>query len=136
MKLGPIFRTVDIVMGLVLLAMITWTFKVKNDSEEALSRVAELERQLEEERIEIDLLKSDWALLTSPTRLQALVERYSNELGLVAAEPTQIINGDELPPLRTDFEPSNDKRNALGNGTDPTTQTGSISSGANQGGAQ
>ncbi len=49
-----------------------------NDSRAAHDRVSELERQIEAQEVEIDLFKSDWSLLTSPARLEKLVERYGD----------------------------------------------------------
>jgi cell division protein FtsL len=92
-----IVRTVDIIMVAALLGAASWTFKVKNDSERAHAKVAELERQIEREREAVDLLRADWSLLTSPDRLQALVERHNGELGLEDARPEQFVGIEEVP---------------------------------------
>jgi cell division protein FtsL len=92
-----IVRTFDIIVVAALLGSATWTFKVKNDSERAHERVAELERQIEREREAVDLLRADWSLLTSPDRLQALVERHREELGLETARPEQFVDIEEVP---------------------------------------
>lgn len=92
-----IVRTIDIIMVAALLGSATWTFKVKNDSERAHARVAELERQIAREREAVVLLRADWALLTSPDRLEALVERHREELGLEMARPEQFVGIEEVP---------------------------------------
>lgn len=92
-----IFRTIDIVMIGALMVGVTWTFKVKNESERALARVAELEARIEAEREAIDLLRADWSLLTSPDRLEKLVERHSEDLKLEQAQPSRIVTFDDLP---------------------------------------
>ncbi len=92
-----IVRFVDILAVTALLGGVAWTFKVKNDSEHAFARVAALERQIEREREAIDLLKADWSLLTSPDRLERLVDRHSIELGLEQAQPKQFIRLHEIP---------------------------------------
>ena len=94
-------RGVDIIMMAVLIAIVGWTFKVKHDSQVALDRVQELEKQIAAERIEIDLLKSDWSLLTSPQKLQELVERYNDQLDLAPMEPSQIVGESDLPGYRS-----------------------------------
>ncbi len=96
------FRSIDVVMVAVLIAIVSWTFKVKHDSQIALERVAELERLIAGTKTEIDLLKSDWSLLTSPARLQELVERYGDELNLEPMQPGQIAAEDELPGYRAE----------------------------------
>lgn len=98
------FRGVNIILLALLIAVVSWTFKVKNDSQIALARVAELERQIAAEKIEIDLLKSDWSLLTSPERLQDLVTRYGDELNLKPMLPEQLAREDDLPGYRQEFE--------------------------------
>ena len=99
MWLGPFKRAVDVVLVAGLIAVVTWTFQVKQASEEALERVTELEKQIAAEKAEIDLLKSDWSLLTSPARLQALAERYSGELELGQIEVFQLAEPGELSTL-------------------------------------
>ena len=98
-----LLRPVDLILVAVLIGVIAWTFKVKHDSQVALERVAELERLIEAERIEIDLLKSDWSLLTNPARLQELVERYNSELALEPVDPEQIGSEGDLPGYRIDM---------------------------------
>lgn len=92
-----IVRTIDIIMVAALLGSASWTFKVKNDSEQALARVAELENRIEREREAIDILRADWSLLTSPDRLEHLVQRHKDELGLEPARPEQYMNMDAVP---------------------------------------
>ena len=104
-----VFRWLDIAMVVVLLGVVGWTFKVKHDSHLTLDRVAELERRIAAEKAEIELLKSDWSLLTSPTRLQELVERYGDQLELQPMQPEQLIGEENLPqykrPLQENVSP-------------------------------
>ena len=124
MRLAPMMRAVDVLLLITLIAVVSWTFKVKHDSQLALERVAELEKQIAAERVEIDLLKSDWSLLTSPARLQQLVEKYQEELELDPMEASQIANENELPGFKTqEIEPSGESHAE----TDTSIKTGSIS---------
>ncbi len=100
------FRGINLIMIALLIGVVSWTFKVKHDSQIAQARVAELEAQIAAEKTEIDLLKSDWSLLTSPGRLQDLVERYGEELNLKPMQPGQMARKDELPGYRLEFEPA------------------------------
>jgi hypothetical protein len=90
-------RSFDILMIVALIAGAAWTFKIKSDSEAALQRAAVLERQIELEREAIDLLRADWSLLTSPDRLQKLVDRYKAELDLEPVAATHIGKASEIP---------------------------------------
>lgn len=100
-------RTIDIVMIGLLLSGAAFTYKIKHDSELAIEKVAELERQIKAERDAIDILEADWSLLSSPERLEKLVEKYREELELNELKSTQIGQLEEVPerieiPLPTD----------------------------------
>ena len=125
MQIGPVKHAFDIVLLVGLIAIVTWTFQIKHDSQRALERVAELEKQIAAEKVEIDLLKSDWSLLTNPARLQELTERYADELGLSPMDPTQIAAPSELNalPVEPIPEPKVDGTTA---GVDADIRTGGI----------
>ena len=127
MRIAPMMRTIDIILLAVLIGVVSWTFQVKHESQEALERVSELEKQIAAERIEIDLLKSDWSLLTSPARLQKLVERYAEQLGLEPMAASQMSNESELPAIRQPNLPDSDGGNDEDfAGVDNLSNTGSI----------
>ena len=106
---APMIRTIDVFMLCALIAAATWTFKVKYDSERALERVAKLERQIQAEREAIDILNADWSLLNSPDRLQRLIDRHADELGLEPLKPERIISIDDVP-MRTRPTETQEKR--------------------------
>ncbi len=126
MKLSPVLRSLDIFMIALLIGVVIWTFKVKHDSEVALDRVAKLEKKIEAEEVEIDLLKSDWGLLTSPARLQKLVERYGEQLGLQPTTPAQLADTATLPPVKQEFDPFADPDQPDYANTDSSVTTGSV----------
>lgn len=99
------FRAFDFLMIALMIGMAVWTFKIKHDSQIALDRVAELESRIAAEKTEIDLLKSDWSLLTSPARLQDLVEKYGGDLKLHPMEPSQLASENDLPGYRHEVKP-------------------------------
>ena len=105
MRFEPFMRVIDLLMISMLIGMIIWTFKVKYDSQVALKEVSRLEKQVAAKQVEIDLLKSDWSLLTNPARLEVLAERFGEQLQLKPVDPTQLTNLDKLPPLRQEFDP-------------------------------
>lgn len=125
MRFGPVFRSIDILMVAALIASVVWTFKVKHDSQEALDRVAQLNQQIKAEENRVDLLKSDWSLLTSPARLEKLVKHYGGQLGLNPIEPAQLADDNSLPGFRRPEVLINDQDESFA-GVDATTQTGSI----------
>lgn len=131
-RLHPFLRTFEALMVFVLVASMVWTFKVKNDTEDALDRLAELEKQIAAEKNEIEILKSDWGLLTSPARLQKLYDLYGEELKMQGIEPGQIVDLDTLPPFRNPvpLESGNDEAHA---GSISNMHTGGISTGGHNG---
>ncbi len=98
-------RTLDIVMIAMLIAGAGYTFKVKHDAEQAVARVESLETRIRLEREAIDILKADWSLLTSPDRLEALIARHREELGLEPLSPRQIVTLDKIPQKQPDLMP-------------------------------
>jgi len=62
----------------------------------------------EEDRI--DVLKADWSLLTQPSRLQRLAERFHDELQLEPVDARQIADLDELPERQLEIEDFTEKR--------------------------
>ena len=103
-------KTIDIVFVCMVLAAVSATYVVKYGSEIKHSGIAKLEREIDKEKEAIDILNANWALLSKPSRMQALSERYKDELQLEDLAPEQIIQLEELP-LRPIQLPKN--RNAM-----------------------
>ncbi len=126
MRLAPVFRSFDILMVAVLIASVVWTFKIKHDSQQALDRVSSLESQIEAEENRVDLLKSDWSLLTSPARLEKLVKHYGGQLGLKPIEPAQLADDNSLPGIkRPDVDFNNQDQDGFAE-VDGSVNTGSV----------
>jgi hypothetical protein len=70
-----------------------------------VARVETLETRIRLEREAIEILKADWSLLTSPERLEALIERYKDELMLDHAQPRQIVSVDKIPEKQPEILP-------------------------------
>ena len=122
------FRTLDVIMIAALIGAAAWTFKVKADSEAAVERVARLEKRLQLEHEAIDILNADWSLLTSPDRLEKLVERYREDLPLEPVSPNMVgtlgdvPTEDEMPPQPDAAE----REKFAGETADRDTVTGSV----------
>ncbi len=98
------FRTTDIALIAVMLAAAGFTYMTKHEAENQRAEIRALEQKIMIEEDSIDVLKADWALLTQPSRLQRLAERYSEQLGLKPTEPWQIATMQDLPvkPIQID----------------------------------
>lgn len=94
-------RSFDLVLIGVMTATAVVTYTVKHRAELKLEEVHRLESEIRLERETIDLLKADWALQTQPNRLQGLIGAYNQELQLANTEPTQLIQSNELPMMKS-----------------------------------
>lgn len=118
-----------IIVGLVV-ATATWTYQVKHDAEAKLDEIRALKQQIALERETIELLKADWAHLSHPSRLQALVERYQEELGLQVTDSNQIITVQELPDAPI-FVPGDPLGDIIAGELKDEMTTGSVEGGTN-----
>ena len=88
---------------LAVIAAAFAVFQIKYRADQAAHRVAELQRQVDEEKERLSLLKAEWSYLLQPVRIQGLVERHNEALGLEPLQPEQIGRLHDLrrlPPKR------------------------------------
>lgn len=96
-------RTFELILIAAMLMAAAVTYTIKYDAERQMAVIAKLKRQIDSERDTITLLRADWALMTQPGRLQALVGVYDEELRLAPTEPEQYAAGiDEIPERQPD----------------------------------
>jgi hypothetical protein len=90
-------KTVDFVFVGLVLAVATTTYVVKYGSEIEHNNIAKLGRDIETEKEAIDILRANWSLLTSPSRIQSLTKRHGDELQLDILQSHQVIGIDQIP---------------------------------------
>ncbi|HEX2256950.1 MAG TPA: hypothetical protein VHG92_09695 [Afifellaceae bacterium] len=96
-------RWVQLASVLAVIAAAFAVFQVKYRADAAAHRVAELQRQVDEEKERLSLLKAEWSFLLQPGRIQGLVERHNETLRLEPLQPGQIgrmRDLRDLPPKR------------------------------------
>ena len=93
-------RPLDILLIGAVVAGAVWTYQTKHEAELSAARIAETKRQIAAENERIRLLEADWAIATSPERMEKLAERFAEQLKLEPLQSHQIIDRQELPPLR------------------------------------
>jgi len=96
------FRTRDIALVALMIGLAALTYKVKYEAQKQHSYIRQIERQIEATQDTINLLKAQWAQLSTPTRLSQLVEYYGQEIELEAIEPKQIVKLSEIPTRQPD----------------------------------
>lgn len=97
------FRTLDIILVVVMTGVAAVTYTIKHQAELKLEEVRRIDTEIKLERDTIDLLRADWALLTQPSRLTKLIETYKDELQLAPTESTQLVQPSELPMLKAEL---------------------------------
>src|SRR5690606_27815995 len=73
----PMSRYTNAILALGVLAAAAAVYDMKHDAERSAEHVAALQRQIEDERAQLQMLRAEWSLLNDPSRLQRLVERYN-----------------------------------------------------------
>ena len=90
-------RILNIVMFVIMIAGAAVTYDMKHKAELAAEHNARLEAEIAKEKDSIALLRAEWSLLTQPSRLQTLVDKYSDHFKLQPFAPSQIATLDQIP---------------------------------------
>ena len=86
-----------LVIGVLVFAA-AYVYHIKMDSTVRTERVLKLHAEIREQRDAIAMLRSEWAKLDSPQRLQGLVERHLTLKPLNANQYDSLKNLPERPP--------------------------------------
>ena len=86
-----------LVIGVLVFAA-AYVYRIKMDSTVRTERVLKLHAEIREQRDAIAVLRSEWAKLDSPQRLQGLVERHLALKPLNANQYDSLKNLPERPP--------------------------------------
>src|ERR1700747_871877 len=85
------------VIGALIFAA-AYVYRIKMESTARVERVLQLRAEIREQREAIAVLRSEWAKLDAPLRLQGLVERHLPLKPLAAAQYDSLKNLPERPP--------------------------------------
>jgi hypothetical protein len=88
-----------LVIGVLVFAA-AYVYRIKMDSTVRTERVLKLHAEIREQRDAIAVLRSEWARLDSPQRLQGLIERH---LGLKPLNANQYDSLKNLPERPQSF---------------------------------
>lgn len=92
-----VFRTFDMILVAIMICAAGITYKVKYDALKRIGEVQRIERQIVAEKNTINLLHAEWAMMIEPERMQVLVTRYQDQLGLQVTDARQIIRLQDIP---------------------------------------
>jgi hypothetical protein len=105
-----------------------YVYRIKMESTLRTERVLRLHAEIREQRDAIAVLRSEWAKLDAPLRLQGLAERHLPLKPLAATQYDSLKNLPERPPnfvRKGDPDPIGAMIEAIGSAADPAV-TGSV----------
>ena len=113
-----------LVIGMLVFAA-AYVYRIKMESTARTERVLRLHAEIREQRDAIAQLRSEWAKLDAPLRLQGLAERHLPLKPITATQYDQLKNLPERPP---NFKKSGefDPIGAMIETIDATAVTGSV----------
>lgn len=119
-------RITDMALLGVAVAGAIWTYQIKHEAELSAKQLSTVRAQIAAQNRKIALLEADWAIETSPARLEIIAEQFLDQLKLKPMESNQIVDASELPGLRVDRTDENEKIYAGENGEMSTGGIGSL----------
>jgi hypothetical protein len=117
-----------LVIGALVFAA-AYVYQIKMDSTARTERVLRLRAEIREQREAIGALRSEWAKLDAPLRLQGLAERHLPLKPLVATQYDALKNLPERPARLVkpgDPDPIGAMINAIATAADSGSITGSV----------
>src|SRR3984893_17825798 len=116
-----------LVIGALVFAA-AYVYRIKMESTSRTERVLRLHAEIREQRDAIAVLRSEWARLDAPLRLQGLADRHQGMDPLVATQYDSLKNLPERPPSfvkKGDPDPIGAMIEAIDSVADPAV-TGSV----------
>jgi hypothetical protein len=117
-----------LVIGALVFAA-AYVYRIKMESTVRTERVLRLQGEIREQRDAIAALRSEWAKLDAPLRLQGLADRHLALKPLAATQYDQLKNLPERPPNFAkpgSPDPIGSMIDTIDAAADPTTVTGSV----------
>jgi cell division protein FtsL len=90
-------RFIPPILIILMIAGAVMTYDTKHKAEKAAEHVRTLRTEIDAEKAAMRMLRAEWSVLTQPSRLQALAEKYKDELGLETANTGQFVTLEDVP---------------------------------------
>ena len=117
-----------LVIGALIFAA-AYVYRIKMESTARVERVLRLRAEIREQRDAIAVLRSEWAKLDAPLRLQGLAERHLGLKPLAATQYDSLKNLPDRPPRLVrpgEPDPIGAMINTIEATADPANVTGSV----------
>jgi hypothetical protein len=124
-----IVRIIHLLVIATLVFAAAYVYRIKMDSTLRTERVLRLHAEIREQRDAIGLLRSEWARLDAPLRLQGLAERHLALRPINATQYDSLKNLPERPPNFVkpgDPDPIGAMIETIDAAADAATVTGSV----------
>ena len=122
-------RIIHLLVIATLVFAAAYVYRIKMDSTLRTERVLRLHAEIREQRDAIGLLRSEWARLDAPLRLQGLAERHLALRPINATQYDSLKNLPERPPNFVkpgDPDPIGAMINTIDAAVDAAAVTGSV----------
>ncbi|WP_114390832.1 cell division protein FtsL [Notoacmeibacter marinus] len=91
------FRLRDMLMVAVIVSAVGYTYTAKHQTDTTLEEIARAEREIQRRKDAIEILETDWSLMTQPHRLQSHLKTFRSQLPLEPLRPDQYARVGQLP---------------------------------------
>jgi hypothetical protein len=117
-------RTLNVLLVCTSIAALIGVYSLKYQVSDTAQAKVDLQRQIEEQKSDLSLLKADWAFLNQPANVGPIVTRHVAELNLQTLSQDQFGGFDKLPMrLRAPDKQALDSLfDSLESGVDPIQQ--------------
>ncbi len=102
-------RLGDMMLLGVAVAGAVWTYQIKHEAELSAKHINNLNAEIAAQNRKISLLEADWAIETSPARLEKIATQFAPQLQLIPMSSSQIVDRSELPELRVNPEEADEE---------------------------
>src|ERR1700693_53989 len=122
-------RIIHLLVIAALVFAASYVYRIKMDSTARVERVLRLHAEIREQRDAIALLRSEWARLDAPLRLQGLADRHLPLKPISATQYDSLKNLPERPPNFVkpgEADPIGAMLHTIDASVDAATVTGSV----------
>lgn len=99
-------RLINLVLAILVLYGAVQVYQVKEEAEQVADQLHKVRKNIVRSKLDISVLRAEWAHINRPGRIQKLSEQNSDILELVPIQSWQIGTIDELPYPAIDASPS------------------------------